>query len=237
MAPPVIGITAYVEQAAFTVWDIRVALIPYWYVQRVADAGGLAVLLPPLPGSDALLDRLDGLILSGGADIAPEAYGAARHQATSGLRPDRDAAELPLARAALDRDLPILGICRGMQLLAIACGGSLHQHLPDLARAGRPQVDHCPKPESFGTHGVRFAEQSRLHRLLGEVEVVPTHHHQAVADPGSLTVTGWAEDGVVEAVEDPERPFLIGVQWHPEAGEDPRLFDALVAAARARSDL
>jgi putative glutamine amidotransferase len=233
---PVIGITAYVEQTAFTAWELRAALIPYWYVQRVTDAGALPVVVPPVPGSEVLLDRLDGLILSGGADIAPETYGAQRDPATRDLRPDRDAAELPLARAALDRDLPVLGICRGMQLLAIACGGSLHQHLPDLARAGLPQVDHCPKPGSFGSHAVRFAEHSRLHRLLGEVEVVPTHHHQAVADPGSLTVTGWAEDGVVEAVEDPERPFLLGVQWHPEAGDDPRLFDALVAAARASSD-
>ncbi len=232
MAPPVIGITAYVEQARFTVWDMRAVLLPHWYVDRVEESDALAVVLPPTPGNIALLDRLDGLILSGGADIMPEQYGARRHPATTGLRPERDAAELSLARAALRRNLPILGVCRGMQMLAVATGGTLHQHVPDVVGT----TDHCPGQGFFGKHGVRFAAGSRLHGLLGERETVPTHHHQAVADPGSLTVTGWAEDGIVEAVEDPTRPFVLGVQWHPEAIEDPRLFDALVAAASARSD-
>jgi putative glutamine amidotransferase len=232
MAPPVIGITAYVEQARFTVWDMRAVLLPHWYVDRVEESDALAVVLPPTPGNIGLLDRLDGLILSGGADIMPEQYGARRHPATTGLRPERDAAELSLARAALRRNLPILGVCRGMQILAVATGGTLHQHVPDVVGT----TDHCPGRGFFGKHEVRFAAGSRLHGLLGERETVPTHHHQAVADPGSLTVTGWAEDGIVEAVEDPTRPFVLGVQWHPEAIEDPRLFDALVAAASARSD-
>jgi putative glutamine amidotransferase len=227
MAPPVIGITAYVEQARFTLWDLRSALIPYWYVQQVESAGGLAVLLPPNPGNIGLLDRLDGLLLSGGADITPERYGARRHPATAGLRPERDDGELPLARAALRRDLPLLGVCRGMQALAVAAGGALHQHVPDLVGSD----EHCPSAGAFGKHEVRLAEGSRVCELLGERVTVPTHHHQAVADPGSLTVTGWADDGVTEAVEDPSRRFVLGVQWHPEAGEDPRLFDALVAAA------
>jgi putative glutamine amidotransferase len=228
MAPPVIGVTAYVEQTRFTRWDMPAALIPYWYVEQVEAAGGLAVLLPPAAANVSLLDRLDGLILSGGADLDPQLYGVRRHPATGGLRPDRDAGELPLARTALARDLPLLGVCRGMQLLAVAAGGTLHQHLPDVVGTD----DHCPDPGAFGKHEVRFAPGSRVSALLGEREKVPTHHHQAVDDPGTLTVTGWAGDGVIEAVEDPSRPFLLGVQWHPEAGDDPRLFEALVGAAR-----
>jgi putative glutamine amidotransferase len=230
---PVIGITGYVEQTRYTAWHLRAALIPYWYVRQVADAGGLPVVLPPSPGNTDLLDRLDGLILSGGADISPRLYRAAPHPATKGLRPDRDAGELPLAKAALRRGMPVLGVCRGMQLLAIAAGGTLHQHVPDLVGG----TGHCPRRGSFGTHPVRLAPGSLVHTLLGEGEQVPTHHHQAVDDPGSLTVTGWADDGIVEAVEDPGRPFVLGVQWHPEAGDDPRLFEALVAASQRESSV
>lgn len=231
---PVVGITTYVEQARWGVWDAEVALLPARYVRHVAAAGGLPVLLPPpaaAPGvGDAatLVDRLDALVLAGGADIEPARYGAPPHPLTTGTRPDRDAAELALVRAALALDLPVLGICRGMQLLAVAHGGALHQHLPEVVG----HEGHRPAPGAYAEHGVRLAADSHAGRLLGEQAVVRSYHHQGVADPGTLTPTGWAEDGSVEALERPDRRFLLGVLWHPEAGEDGRLFEGLVAAAR-----
>jgi putative glutamine amidotransferase len=186
------------------------------------------VLLPPDDADADVLRVLDGLVLSGGADIDPAFYGEAPAPLTD-TRPDRDAGEFALLVAALERDLPVLGVCRGMQLLAAAAGGSLHQHLPDVIGHEK----HRPAPGVYGTHPVRFAPGSRIAALMGDDTEVNSYHHQAVADPGSLTVTGWAGDGVIEAVEDPARRFLLGVQWHPEAARDIRLFQALVAAAAA----
>jgi putative glutamine amidotransferase len=226
---PVIGITTYVEPASWAVWhDQRAVLLPWDYVQAVTAAGGRAVLLPPDDVDADVLSVLDGLILAGGADIGPDLYGAAAEPLTD-PRPDRDAGELTLLRAALERDVPVLGVCRGMQLLAAACGGRLHQHLPDVVGHDL----HRPAPGVYGTHAVRFAEGSRIAALMGGDREVNSYHHQAVADAGSLTVTGWADDGVVEACEDPARRFVLGVQWHPEAARDARLFAALVDAARA----
>lgn len=225
---PVVGITAYVEQAAWGVWDMPAVVLPHGYVSRVEAAGGRAVVVPPsAAGSDELLDRLDGLLLAGGADIDPGAYGAVPHAETAGLRPDRDAGELPLLAAALARDLPVLGICRGMQLMAVATGGTLVQHLPD--KVGHE--DHRPALGVFGRHEVRLEPGSLAHRVLGGRVSVPSHHHQGPDSPGAFTVTGWAEDGSPEALEDPDRRFCLGVLWHPEASEDPRPFEALVAAA------
>jgi gamma-glutamyl-gamma-aminobutyrate hydrolase PuuD len=234
---PVIGISAYTEQARWGAWDTPALLLPRRYANSVTAAGGIPVLLPPVPGIEHAVTRLDGLILSGGGDIDPAVFGAQAHPATGGIRPDRDTAEFALAAAALERGLPFLGICRGLQVLNVARGGTLHQHLPALVG----HDGHAPVPGSYGSHLVTVAPGSRLAGLLGDPGPlaefpVPTHHHQAIDRLGAgLTATAWTADGVIEAVEltAPERGFAMAVQWHPEAGDDPRLFRALVAAARS----
>jgi putative glutamine amidotransferase len=229
---PLIGITSYLEQARWGVWDTMAALVPYGYVQQVEAAGGRAVLVPPSEADPAeVLRVLDGLVLAGGADIDPARYGQGPHPATAGLRPDRDAGELVLLGAALGEDLPVLGVCRGMQLMTVHAGGQLSQHLPDEVG----HEEHRPAPGVYGEHAVRLSDGSRLASILGERVSVRSYHHQGVADAGALSVTGWADDGTVEAVEDPARTFALGVLWHPEVGSDPRIFDALVSAARAGS--
>ena len=225
---PVVGITSYVEQARWGVWDVPAVVLPFRYVERVEAAGATAVVLPPTATSDAeVLDRLDAVVFAGGADLDPALYDQAAHEQTTGLRPERDAAEVPLMRAALDRDLPLLGICRGMQILSVVSGGALEQHLPDVVG----HEGHRPEPGVYGKHGVRLAPGSLAHRLLGDQVSVPSYHHQGLASAGSLTVTGWADDESPEVVEDPTRRFALGVLWHPEAGDDLRLFEALVGAA------
>jgi putative glutamine amidotransferase len=235
---PIIGITTYVESVAWGAWQLRpAALLPYEYVQLVAAAGGRAVLLPPdgygADGADDLVAALDGLILSGGADVEPARYGAAPHPAIE-TQPERDVAELPVVRAALAADLPVLGVCRGMQVLSVACGGRLHQHLPDVTG----HEGHRPAPGVVGAHRVRYAPGSRIASIMGADTEVNAYHHQGVADPGRLTPTAWAEDGLIEAVEDPARRFVLGVQWHPEVAGDVRPFAALAeaAAGAARAD-
>ena len=224
---PVVGVTSYVEDARWGVWDRRAVVLPYAYVEALERVGARVVVVPPSPsGGAALVDRLDALVLAGGADLDPGLYGETPHDETLGVREDRDAGELPLLAAALERDLPVLGICRGMQLMAVAHGGALVQHLPDLVG----HEDHRPRPGVFGRHGVRLAPDSVVGRVLGERVDVPSYHHQGLASPGSLTVTGWADDETPEVVEDPGRRFAVGVLWHPEADTDPRLFEALVAA-------
>jgi putative glutamine amidotransferase len=182
---------------------------------------------PDEAGAPDLVRRLDGLVLSGGADVEPARYGATPHALTV-TRPDRDAGELAVLAAALDADLPVLGVCRGMELLVVAYGGSLHQHLPDLLD---DSPRHQPGPGVYGSHPARFAPGSRAARIFGGQAEINSYHHQGVADPGRLTVTGWADDDVIEAVEDPGRRFVFGVQWHPEAAGDVRPFGALVESA------
>lgn len=230
---PVIGISAYREQAQWGNWDVDAVVLPQRYPDRIAQAGGIPVLLPPVPGIAAVVGRLDGLVLSGGGDVDPAVYGAQRHPETTSVRPHRDAAEAALLSAALRRGLPVLGICRGMQVINVAMGGSLHQHLPEVVG----HHGHAPVPGSYGAHPVQIAAGSELARILGRTEVdeVPTHHHQAVQRLGDgLTAVAWSEDGLIEAMEldAPGCPFTIAVQWHPEAGDDLSLFHALVAAAR-----
>lgn len=232
MKRPIIGLTTYVEPASWGLFsDAPAALLHMSYVECVRAAGGRPVMLPPDDIDADVLDRLDGLILTGGADVEPAHYKAEPHP-LSMPRPDRDAGEFPLARGALDRDLPILGVCRGMQVLAVAAGGALHQHLPDLVGT----FLHRPQPLDqliFGEHVVHVEPGTRCHELLGSVVKVNSLHHQAVADPGAFTAVGWCiDDGVIEAMESPEHRFAVGVQWHPEADADLRMFQGLVTAAR-----
>jgi len=228
---PLIGVTTYREQARWGRWDVPAVLLPAAYVDAVAAAGGDPVLLPTGTVTPGAVARLDGLVLAGGADVDPARYGQAPGPHTTVLRPDRDAAELTALQAALDRDLPLLAVCRGMQLLNAALGGDLVQHLPDRPGAGC----HDPGPGLFTRRQVTTAPGSVLHGLLGPTAAAHCHHHQALdrIAPG-LAPAAWAEDGTVEAVEDASRAFCLAVQWHPEAGDDPRLFAAHVVAARAR---
>lgn len=231
-ARPLIGISAYGEQARWGVWDLPASLLPQNYVDQVAGAGGAPVLLPPVPGAEAAISRLDGLIISGGPDIEPARYGAQPGAKTTIVRPGRDAAEIAFFLAALSAGVPVLGICRGMQLMNVALGGTLIQHLPDVVG----HEGHSPMPGAMGAHEVtvgRSGSRSRLAGVLGQgTRFVPTHHHQGVDKLGAgLIATAWASDGTVEAVEI-DSPFVVGVQWHPEAGDDPALFLALIEAAR-----
>jgi len=233
---PLIGLSAYCEEARWGYWRSPAVLLPVNYAEQVTAAGGVPVLLPPLPGVAAVVDRLDGLLLTGGGDIDPGRYGAQPHPRTSRVSAPRDAAELELLDAAMAAGLPVLGVCRGMQLVNVARGGTLCQHLPDGA-------GHTPVPGTFGSHPVRVAPGTRLAGILGangDGADVPTAHHQAVDRLGEgLVATAWTEDGVIEAVEPSAvgDPFLLAVQWHPEVGTDPRVIEALVAAASARMSL
>jgi putative glutamine amidotransferase len=231
MGRPVIGLTTYAEEARFGLQDTFAAVLPLAYVHAVHVTGGRAVLITPDDPDADILDRIDGIIFSGGSDVDPDLYGEAPHPTTS-VRPERDKAEMLLLRAALERDLPVLGVCRGMQLMAVAYGGRLHQHLPDvLGHTGHRPVSG-PK---FGEHPVRMVAGTLAQKILGDEVVVNSFHHQGIADPGGLTVSGWdPNDELVEALEDPSRTFTIGVQWHPEDTSDFRVFAALVEAAADR---
>lgn len=241
MTAPLVGISSYAEPAAWGPWHMPCALLPLGYAEQVAAAGGVPVLLPPLPGVSAAAGRLDALILSGGGDLDPAGYGAAAHPRTTRVQPGRDRAELDLLAAALAARVPVLGICRGLQIINTARGGTLRQHLPDSGGPGACQ--HSAGPGTFGSHPVRVAPGSRLASLLGPPDDggelwldVPTAHHQAIGELGDgLVATAWAADGTIEAVEPADRDEpLIAVQWHPEQGTDPRLFRALIKAAGGR---
>jgi putative glutamine amidotransferase len=231
MARPIIGITAYAEEATWGVWTEPAALIPLSYVRSVERAGGRALLVPPTEdGIEETLDRLDGLVFSGGSDVDPDAYGAEAHPATIGIRPERDRAELALLTAALERDMPVLAVCRGSQVLNVALGGDLEQHVPD--RVGHD--GHKQAPGTFSEHEVEPVPGTCLAPLIGERATVKSHHHQGYGRLGrGLRAAARAEDDTVEAIEDPARRFTVGVLWHPEEGDDMRLFEELVAQARA----
>lgn len=232
MSRPVIGVAAYRDRARWNIWDTDATLVQQSYVRGIADNGGRPVVLPPDDVDADVLHRLDGLLLTGGADIDPAHYGQEPHPASDTPRPDRDHGELMLLRTALDLDLPVLGVCRGLQLLALVYGGTLHQHLPDVVG----HTGHCPREGVFGDHEVAFTEHSLAAALYGTRARTNSHHHQAVADPGGLTVTGRSDDGVVEAAEDPAKRFVLGVQWHPEVSGDDHLFAAFVAACARTGD-
>jgi putative glutamine amidotransferase len=228
---PLIGITSYAEEIRWGVWTEEAALIPLSYVRAVEHTGGRPLVVPPCDdGLEETLAVLDGLILSGGGDLDPGLYGADAHPETDSPRPERDNAELRLLEAALERDMPVLAVCRGSQLLNVARGGDLVQHLPDDVGHER----HKHEPGQFSDHGVRLDPESRVGTLLGEHAPVKSHHHQGYGRIGDgLRETGWADDGTVEALEDPGKRFAVGVLWHPEEGEDSALFRALVDEARA----
>ncbi len=243
MDRPVIGICAVIERARWSVWDVEAYLLPRSYVAAVQRGGGLALMIPPdeavLGDPDQVLDLLDGLVLAGGSDLEPGTYGAERHPETRGIVPERDAFELALAARAMERDIPFLGICRGMQVMNVARGGTLLQHLPE-------SHGHHEHRRAIGTfddadHDVRLAEGSLAHRVAGEaVHATKSHHHQGIERVGDgFTVTGWAVmDELPEAMELESNRFALGVQWHPEADETSRFVAALVAeAAAARSIL
>jgi putative glutamine amidotransferase len=238
---PVIGILTALERARWSVWDQQAALLPTSYLAAVRAAGGMALMLAPDPAltaaPDEALDLLDGLILAGGADIDPTIYGAEHHPETHGTVPERDAFELAMTRRALERELPFLGICRGMQLLNVAHGGTLRQHLPE-------EFGHHEHRKAIGSfdgadHDVRLAPGSLAARSAGEpLHATKSHHHQGIGRVGDgLVVSGWAtRDELPEAIESPRHAFVLGVQWHPEADERSRLIGALVEQARAHRD-
>jgi gamma-glutamyl-gamma-aminobutyrate hydrolase PuuD len=228
VAKPVIGITTYLTPAAWGAWELDAALVPASYVRAVARAGGAPLLVPPGASYEETLDAVDGLIFSGGSDLDPELYGEQAHPETNGWVRERDDFELGLMEAALARDVPLLAICRGSQVLNVALGGDLEQHVPD-----RVQSDvHKETPGVFADHDVAVLPETKLSSIIGARTEVKSHHHQGYGELGSgLREAARAPDGTVEALEDPTRRFTVGVLWHPEEGEDLALFEALVREA------
>jgi gamma-glutamyl-gamma-aminobutyrate hydrolase PuuD len=228
---PVIGITSYAEEASWGVWTAAAALVPMTYVGAVEAAGGRPLLVPPSrDGIAETLDALDALVMTGGSDIDPTHYGAEPHPETKNVRPARDGAELALLEAALERDLPVLAVCRGIQVLNVLRGGDLVQHLPDVVGHDEHKLD----PGVFGEHEVRLDPASRVGALLGDRAAIKSHHHQGPGRLGEgLEPFAWADDGTVEGLEATDRRFVVGVLWHPEAGEDFALFRGLVEEAAA----
>ena len=237
-----IGICPAQERASWSVWQQEAVLLPRNYLTAIQRAGGLAVMLPPDPElveePAEALELIDGLLLAGGADIDPASYGEPRHPETGETMPERDSFEIALTRSAIDLDMPLLGICRGMQLLNVACGGTLLQHLPE--RLGHE--DHRRVPGSFdgADHEVELVPGSLAARVAGETRhAIKSHHHQGVDKIGEgLLVSGRAlDDGLPETIEMPERDFVLGVQWHPEADEQSGVVGALVSEAAKRAAL
>ena len=231
---PVIGLTTYKQRAQTGVWDVTAAFLPAVYFEAVQRAGGIPVLLPPQPASEdvvgRVLDGLDGLIVTGGADVDPARYGQEAGEHTDRPQLERDAWEDALLTAAIDRELPFLGICRGMQVLNVNRGGSLHQHVPDVIGNDRFRLGGG----EFATNVVATEPGSELDALVGARLPVKSYHHQALDTVGSgLKVTARTDDGIVQAVELEGVAFGLAVQWHPEedAVDDARLFAGLVSAA------
>ena len=233
MTRPVIGICSAVETARWAAWEVVVNLSPRNYSLSVNRAGGMALILPPddvlAEGPDEVLDMLDGLILAGGSDIDPAAYGAQPHPETGTTWPERDRFELGLGTRALERDMPVLGVCRGMEMLNVIQGGTLKQHLDDLSL-------HRHTPGVFSDHGVRLEQGSLAARVVSaERTEVKSAHHQGLDQLGEgVVASGWADDGLVEAIDLPDRAFAVGVLWHPEEDERSRVVGALIEEARAR---
>jgi putative glutamine amidotransferase len=242
MRRPLIGLTAYAQRVQYNSNDLMAGMLPMTYVKAVHATGGRAVLITPDDPDTDVIESLDGIVFSGGGDIDPAYWGAEPHPATD-IDPARDTAELMLMKAALDADLPLLGVCRGMQVMAVAAGGSLHQHLPELVGTERHQAAAGTDPlaadaSAYGRHDVVIQPGSEAYELLGGRLTVNSFHHQAVDDPGTFTAVGWCpDDRIVEIIEDRARSFALGVQWHPERTADLRVFAALAEAAAHRAGL
>ncbi|SDQ48452.1 gamma-glutamyl-gamma-aminobutyrate hydrolase family protein [Microbacterium sp. cf332] len=231
---PVIGLTTYLERTRQGVWDVRASFLPQQYFDGVTSSGGAATLLPPQPSpqpaAEVVLDGLDGLVLTGGLDVQPELYGAERHPLTDPARPDRDDWELALLRGARERGIPVFGICRGLQLINVAAGGSLHQHLPDALGTDRYQLGNGV----FARNEVTVSSGTLLAELIGTGSLtVSSYHHQGIDRLGEdLVVSARSREGLPQAIEAPGDEYLVAVQWHPEQdAADRRLFLGLVAAA------
>lgn len=235
MSRPVIGLSCYLEHAKWGAWDITASVLPIWYLDLFQQAGATVVLLTPDTDPDpAVLDRVDGLVLVGGADVDSTLYGQAPDPTADAPRVTRDRTEMAYYRGARDRGMPFLGICRGLQIMAVCHGGALYQNLPDVS-----ELVHRERPGEFVDHAATFAPGSRIAQALGTTEmIVNSSHHQAVQNAGDLTVTGWAADGTIEVCEDPSVPFVVGVQWHPEHPDrripDAGLIEAFLDACVAR---
>ena len=230
MDAPVVGLTTYRQQAAWGVWSTRADLLPTEYAVAVEAAGGVPVLLPPVALPSAartVVGRIDALVVSGGADVDPGRYGAEPHERTAGWQPDRDAWELALLTAADEAGLPVLGICRGMQLMAVHAGGTLDQHTPDLVG----HETHSPGADAYGAIAVATEPGSRLAALVGPEAEVSCHHHQSVATHPGFTAVARAADGTLEAMEAAGERFRLAVQWHPETRVEIGLMAGLVRAA------
>jgi putative glutamine amidotransferase len=235
MTAPVIGLTTYREDAAWGVWHQRADVLPTQYAAAVEATGGVPVLLPPVAqagAADAVVARLDGLVVSGGADVDPSRYADHVHPSTIGWRPDRDAWETALLDAAEAAGLPVLGVCRGMQVMAVRAGGRLEQHVPERVGDHR----HSPGGERFGAVDVATVPGTRVAGLVGERLGVSCHHHQAVAEHPGYVAAAHAADGTLEAMEEPGDRFVVGVQWHPETADDVGLLAGLVRAAAGHAD-
>ena len=236
---PVIGICSAIESARWGAWEVLCNLSPRTYSLAVQRAGGIALLLPPddvvAESPDLVLDLLDGVVLAGGSDLDAGTYGARPHAETVNTRPERDRFELALGHRALERDLPVLGVCRGMQMLNVVRGGTVEQHLPDSVG----HENHRHTPGTFSDHEVRLDPGSRAAEVVGaERTAVKSHHHQGVAELGEgVVASGWSDDDdLVEAIELPDRRFALGVLWHPEEDEQSRVIGALVDQARQREE-
>lgn len=233
MSRPLIGLTSYREQARWGIWDTQADVLPAVYARAIVAAGGVPALLPAsTPAVEAaatVVARLDGLVISGGADVSPARYGEEPHQATAGWREERDEWELALLEAARQHETATLGVCRGMQVMAVGSGGTLVQHVPDLVG----HEHHSPGGDVFGDVAVRVEPESLLHSLVGDRIQVRCHHHQAVRSHPGFEPVAWAEDGTLEAMEAPGDQFCVAVQWHPEMADDAGLFVGLVRASRS----
>jgi putative glutamine amidotransferase len=229
---PVIGICGRTAPVTLRGAGITVTFAFQPHVDLLAATGCTPVLLPLLPGAGHIIGQLDGLLVPGGPDVGPALYGASAHARTGGGSPLLDAAELALVKRAVSAGLPLLAICRGMQLLNVLCGGTLHQHLPEITG----NDSHCPETGGFalGRHRLALKPGSRIAGILGEgTPEASCHHHQAIDQLGlGLTATGWAPDGIIEAIEVTDHPFAIGVQWEVGHTADKRLYGALAEAAR-----
>ena len=229
LSAPVIGVTTSVNERDYETSEQEVVMVPANYPRAIRRAGGIPILLTESDDVETLLDRLDGIIIAGGRDVDPARYGEEPHERTDNLRPEQDTWESSLIAAAIKRDLPLLCVCRGHQLLAVERGGRLYQHLPETPGYEK----HGATGGKWSNHTVEIDPNSRLGSILGTNVIGNSGHHQGVADAGDLTIVGRAEDGLIEAVELPGASFLLSMQWHPEMLNQTKVFDALIEAARA----